>query len=593
MLVANNFYRTKIKLVASENCQHDPQVRVAPPGSYGCRLPVYRQLQAYSHNRLRSVFFAQLVTWVMLLSLLPCIDAQTSSFTFQGRLTDGGGPATGLYSFRFTLMDAASEGSLIGSPFVAEPVPVENGLFTVVLDFGPSAFDGSPRWIEVAARTNRSEAAYSILAPRTSVSTVPYALRSASASVDAMSAQIAALSAQLLSISNHFATNIPVGVPVVSSDPADPGLLAQGLQLFQTLPAPAWQNGNGANAPSGRSEHASVWTGQQFLVWGGDQGGGSYSAAGGAYTAASDLWQSFSTFQAPTARAGHRVVWTGAEMIVWGGLGSNGYPIAGGRYHLEERTWGSIATAGSPTARNGHAAVWTGSRMVVWSGRNASGLLADGGSYSPSANTWTALPVAGAPAGRRFATAVWTGSAIVFWGGQGVSGELNTGGSLLCDANGVPGSWTSVSTIGAPSARSRHSVVWTGTKMIVWGGQQSGVFLGDGAAYDPANDSWTALPTAAAPAPRANHVAVWTGSELLVYGGEDGTGALSSGGALDLTKNVWRTLDTAAGAVPRAGSTGAWSGSQLIIFGGLSGGTPIANLQRLTPQPAFYFFRKP
>ena len=80
---------------------------------------------------------------------------------------------------------------------------------------------------------------------------------------------------------------------------------------------------------------------------------------------------------------------------------------------------------------------------------------------------------------------------------------------------------------------------------------------------------------------------------MLIYGGEDNTGSISSGAAFDPAKNTWRTLDTATGAVARTLSTAVWSGSQLVIFGGQSAGTPIAALQRLTPQPAFYFFRKP
>ena len=34
--------------------------------------------------------------------------AQTSTFTYQGRLTDGGTPATGIYDLQFLLFDSAS-----------------------------------------------------------------------------------------------------------------------------------------------------------------------------------------------------------------------------------------------------------------------------------------------------------------------------------------------------------------------------------------------------------------------------------------------------------------------------------------------------
>ena len=41
--------------------------------------------------------------------------AQTSSFTYQGRLTDGGTAANGLYDLQFTLWDGPSSGAQIGS----------------------------------------------------------------------------------------------------------------------------------------------------------------------------------------------------------------------------------------------------------------------------------------------------------------------------------------------------------------------------------------------------------------------------------------------------------------------------------------------
>ena len=47
------------------------------------------------------------------------------------------------------------------------------------------------------------------------------------------------------------------------------------------------------------------------------------------------------------------------------------------------------------------------------------GYLNDGGRYDPAANTWTALPTSGAPAARDYHTAVWTGSEMIVWGGDG------------------------------------------------------------------------------------------------------------------------------------------------------------------------------
>ena len=55
---------------------------------------------------------------------------------------------------------------------------------------------------------------------------------------------------------------------------------------------------------------------------------------------------------------------------------------------------------------------------------------------------------------------------MIVWGGNGVNGNLMTGGRYDPGAD----SWIATSTINAPSARSYHTAVWTGSEMIVWGG---------------------------------------------------------------------------------------------------------------------------
>ena len=105
-------------------------------------------------------------------------------------------------------------------------------------------------------------------------------------------------------------------------------------------------------------------------------------------------------------------------------------------------------------------------------------------------------------------------------------------------------------------------------------------------------DTWTAVQTSGAPSARSGHVVVWTGTEMLIYGGEDASGALSSGGAYDVSANKWRSLNTAGSPVARANSRAVWSGTELLVFGGEEGGQPIASLQRLNPQPAWHFYRK-
>ena len=71
--------------------------------------------------------------------------AQTTSFTYQGRLTDGGTAANGNYDLQFTLWDNANGGSQVGSTQTLSAVPIVSGVFTVNLDFGAGSFSGIAR----------------------------------------------------------------------------------------------------------------------------------------------------------------------------------------------------------------------------------------------------------------------------------------------------------------------------------------------------------------------------------------------------------------------------------------------------------------
>jgi hypothetical protein len=80
--------------------------------------------------------------------------AQGTAFTYQGRLDDGGTSANGSYDFTFTLFNVSTGGSAVAGPLTQAAVGVTNGLFTVVLDYGPNVFNGTRYWLEIGARTN-------------------------------------------------------------------------------------------------------------------------------------------------------------------------------------------------------------------------------------------------------------------------------------------------------------------------------------------------------------------------------------------------------------------------------------------------------
>lgn len=409
----------------------------------------------------------------------------------------------------------------------------------------------------------------------------------------------AALSVQLAALSNLVQT-LPVANPAnpaissvaASSQLTDSALLAAGYQVFNTIASPSWQNGATVAAAASRGHHTAVWTGDAMIVWGGFLGGDTFAATGGSYAPALDQWTSVTTFGAPAARQSHSAIWTGTEMVVWGGFGAAGYMNSGGRFLPGGQVWNPVTTTGAPTGRGDHVCVWTGNRMVVWGGRNSGGFLADGALYDPAANQWTSLNLTGTTEAHSGAASVWTGTRLVLWGGDGLNGELNSGARLFINSAGAPQTWQTVATLNAPSARTGHTAVWTGQKMLVWGGQQGGAYFNSGGIYDPATDTWTALATAGAPSPRSKHAAVWTGSEMLIVGGEDASGPLASGGAYDPAANQWRSLTGAGNPVARSGATAVFANGELLMFGGQATGQVMAALQRLTPQPTWYLYRK-
>ena len=116
-------------------------------------------------------------------AILNCAFAQGTAFTYQGRLTDSASAGNGSYDLRFTLFDSTNvPGTIVAGPVTNSATAVSNGLFTVTLDFGGVVFDGSSRFLEIAARTNLGGTGTFIsLSPRQRLTSTPYAVRSANA----------------------------------------------------------------------------------------------------------------------------------------------------------------------------------------------------------------------------------------------------------------------------------------------------------------------------------------------------------------------------------------------------------------------------
>ena len=382
------------------------------------------------------------------------------------------------------------------------------------------------------------------------------------------------------------------GSVVTSASASDSTLTGGGYVKFLSIAADSWSASPGTELLSGRVGHGSAWTGSTMSIWGGVLGSGTYLSTGATYDPATDTWTSITPLDAPDARSDHSTVWSGTELIVWGGYGSSGPLGGGGRYQASNQSWLPLNSTGAPSERYNNAAVWTGSRMLVWGGRNNTGILNDGAVYDPGTDAWATVDPSGGPAARYDAASVVAGDTVLVWGGQGATGALGDGASLAL-TSGVPSAWSAITTTGAPSARSGHAAAWTGSKLIVWGGIQGGTYLNDGGIYDPAvgqGGTWAAMSTTGAPAARENHAAVWTGSELVVIGGEGVSGSLADSHAYNPATDTWRSLSGSTGA--RSDSSSEWTGSQILIFGGESDGQVIGQPMEIDPTPPVHLYRK-
>lgn len=381
----------------------------------------------------------------------------------------------------------------------------------------------------------------------------------------------------------------------------------------QDLGRPHWEGKPSLiGAPAARSQHTAVWTGDKMLVWGGCVASdtsivdcGVYMKTGAAYDPKAPNNQAWTVLPEPSIpeRTLHSAIWTGAltvagapavagtsgddRMIVWGGCRGVGDACNvsmndGAAYSPKTKTWQELeVSADTPTPRVYHATAWTGKEMIIWGGqeghKSADGhtvAVNTGSAYDIATGHWRKLPPSGL-APRQQHTAVWSGHYVVVWGGcdQEVAYQCQkyfNDGMRYDPANDH---WSPMSAVDAPDPRRQHTAVWTGSRMIVWGGQHHQAFLETGGVYDPENDKWTPM-TAIAPSGRAQHVAVWTGKKMIVWGGVAGIeNYVTSFGefwpdSLDQGNDRWEVHDLTRHPTPARDLTGVWANDHMIVWGG-------------------------
>lgn len=351
-----------------------------------------------------------------------------------------------------------------------------------------------------------------------------------------------------------------------------------------------WTPTTTLNAPDIRYDHTAIWTGTEMIIWGGANNGFSQTMeetplnSGGRYSPDTDSWIPTSQGRfCPSPRVGLTAVWTGTEMLVWGGLNfsSSGYfdrQGTGAKYLPQSDSWIPMSLGSADLDDAGASGVWTGTGYIVWGGADWRGVFKNSGAvWDAVTNTWhPATSDWETPSPRWGQTAIWTGTEMIIWGGTDMSSPANpqptwTGGQY----DPLQDTWSQTyAGPGTPDPRSGHSAIWTGTKMIVWGGTgQWGQYLNSGGIYDPATNRWSSTSVGnECPSARSWPSAIWTGKQMILWGG----GQLVSGhwvpvgdGALyDPTVDRWTSLPAGNGAPPaRSSNTVVWTGDSMLVWG--------------------------
>lgn len=236
-------------------------------------------------------------TFIAVLTLVTAaagVQAQTTRFSYQGRLTDGSQPASGSYEMQFKLFDALTDGiqqpqaAPITLTFAgAQAISVTNGVFTVQLDFGAGAFPGADRYLEISVKKS-ADSTYTTLQPRQQITNSPYSIRTLSARfADALSSTCVSCVTddQINSVAGSKVTGTVANATTATSAGNVTGVvaLANGGTGSSTGDGSALINLNGSNITSGTIAEARL--GLAGGIFSGRINGLSTSAFGGAILA--------------------------------------------------------------------------------------------------------------------------------------------------------------------------------------------------------------------------------------------------------------------------------------------------------------------
>ena len=286
---------------------------------------------------------------------------------------------------------------------------------------------------------------------------------------------------------------------------------------------------------AGRSTMASVWTGTEMLLWGGDTPVGQM-ADGAGFDPRTGEWRLLP--EGPlSARNAPAAAWTGSEMLLWGGSSSDGDAVDGAAFDPESNEWRPIAdapfaSAGRPTA------VWSGTEMLVFAGFNSRSVAA----YDPAADRWRSLPELPRPLLAPNPTVTWTGTELV---------AVTIDGAIVALEPSAD-SWSTLPAFVDPVA-----LAWTGTTLLAVGRDLAAVL-------DAENEAWDHFAERPAELSLGDVVTAWTGTLLLTWDGLQAS-------VIDPVARVWHSTPAAVGGGSlRIQPAAVWADGVFLAWGGFA-----------------------
>ena len=228
--------------------------------------------------------------------------------------------------------------------------------------------------------------------------------------------------------------------------------------------------------------------------------------------------------------------------------------------------------------------VWSGTEVILWDGSSNATDINHVYHFNPQTNTFTTFNTAYPYASRSGYSLLWAADKMIIWGGgyQNNGAIYYPGNHLWYPINMPPALQSTI------PGRNNHAACWTGTEMIVTGGELlqecsygfppttilARSVIATGFRFNPATFQFNAISTGPF---RAGQTTVWTGTDMIAFGGYYLTGgtnctrsntASNIGSKYNLASNLWTALPVPASLPPRMNHCALWNGTRMIILGG-------------------------